>query len=145
MLTEAEMDMPFESQIYPFMWYEDHYKQAYSISLGITIFPPGDDYKSELFKSRWGFIGTGGDWESLAKVFIRKNMPEIKDMIDFDSERIMFCAYSQDEESIKRFITEFKKACDDDKAIKKLFKRAIPANPFLWILMKLIGFKFLAL
>jgi len=88
-------------------------------------------YKKELFISRKkdGFNGTGYDWESLAQAFIDEIMPEIKESIEFDSERGMFCAYSSDIEALKNFIVSFKNACEDNELIDRVFSNTKPDIP----------------
>ena len=51
-------------------------------------------------------------------------MPELKGIIDFDSEASMFCAYSSNIEALKKFALLFKDACEDDKLISDLFSKA---------------------
>ncbi|OAB26346.1 hypothetical protein PMSM_26940 [Paenibacillus macquariensis subsp. macquariensis] len=83
-------------------------------------------YKKEIFKSREdeGFEGGGYDWGSLAAVFLEEKMPELVDIVQFDPEASMFCAYSDNREAIQRFVLGFKDACEDDDSIRDLFSRA---------------------
>ena len=60
----------------------------------------------------------------MAIVFLNEKTPELKDVIDFDSEASMFCAYSSDTEALKKFALLFKEACEDDELIRDLFSRA---------------------
>ena len=84
------------------------------------------EYKTEIFETRAdeGFEGGGFDWESLARIFLEEKMPDLSEAIKFDSESSMFCAYSEDENSLKQFALGFKSACDDDSLIHDLFSRA---------------------
>lgn len=47
-----------------------------------------DDYKQNVFDTRQeeGFIGNGYDWNSLAIVFLEEKMPELMEVLSFDSE-----------------------------------------------------------
>ena len=110
--------MNFEETIKPFflLVYEK------SISLCLSNL----NYKSEIFDSRIdeGFIGNGYDWGSLALVFLEEKMPDLIDIVKFDPEADMFCAYSSDSEALKKFALSFKEACENTKLISELFSRA---------------------
>jgi hypothetical protein len=108
----------FEEQIKPFFWVE--HENSVSVCLNVG------EYKDEIFQTREneGFEGNGYDWESLARVFVEEQVPELSDKIDFDSEGSMFCAYSKDKEALKRFILQFKEACENHVLIMDLFSRA---------------------
>ena len=108
----------FKETISPFFWVE--HEKSVSVCLYVG------DYKNEIFLAREdeGFEGNGYDWASLASVFVDEKTPELKDVVDFDPEGSMFCAYSSDAEALKRFILSFKQACEDDKLISDLFSRA---------------------
>lgn len=85
------------------------------------------DYQQAIFDSRAdeGFEGSGYDWQSLARVFLEEKMPELAEIIQFDSESSMFCAYvDSDTAALKRFILAFKAACEDHELILDLFSRA---------------------
>jgi hypothetical protein len=83
-------------------------------------------YKSEIFQSRAdeGFEGNGYDWGSVAAVFLEERMPHLVDIVRFDSEADMFCAYSNKKEAIESFMIGFKDACEDDVVIRDLLSRA---------------------
>ncbi|WP_288437217.1 immunity 51 family protein [uncultured Chryseobacterium sp.] len=104
--------------IKPFFWVE----HSNSFSVGLD---PGS-YKQEIFDTRAdeGFEGNGYDWASLADVFIQEKRPDLIDIIHFDPEAGMFCAYSSDSEKLKEFILNFKNACEDETLLKDLFSRA---------------------
>ena len=108
----------FEEQIKPFFWVE--HENSVSVCLNVG------EYKDEIFQTREneGFEGNGYDWESLARVFVEEQVPELSDKIDFDSESSMFCAYSKDKEALKSFILQFKEACENHVLIMDLFFRA---------------------
>lgn len=108
----------FAAAIEPFFWVE----HESTISVCLTV----GEYKTEIFQSREdeGFEGNGYDWESLVRVFIDEQAPELSESIDFDSEGSMFCAYSSDKEALKKFILQFKEACENKKLIMDLFSHA---------------------
>lgn len=110
--------MDFEEKIEPFFWVE----HENSVSVCLTV----GEYKTEIFQSREdeGFEGSGYDWESLARVFIDEQAPELSESIDFDSEGSMFCIYSSDKEALRKFILQFKEACENEELIMDLFSRA---------------------
>ncbi|SDD44717.1 immunity 51 family protein [Niabella drilacis] len=110
--------MNFANNIFPFFWVE-HQKQ-FSVCLN------AGDYKSEIFQTRAeeGFEGNGYDWASLAKVFVEEQEPELTDIIKFDPEAGMFCAYSSNADALKTFILAFKEACENETLIQDLFSRA---------------------
>ena len=76
----------FEQKIIqPFFWVE--HGSTYSVCLNVG------EYKADIFQVREdeGFKGNGYDWESLARVFVEEQVPELSDKINFDSEGSMFC------------------------------------------------------
>ena len=110
--------MNFKESIKPFRWVE--YDAGCSVLLDVG------EYKNEIFELRAdeGFEGGGYDWQSLARVFLDEKMPELVSAIKFDSEASMFCAYSENADSLKEFALGFKSACENDKLIQDLFSRA---------------------
>ena len=112
------MSNNFDEKIKPFFFVEHEDTASLCLNVG--------EYKAEIFEEREdeGFEGGGYDWQSLALVFLDEKVPELRDVIDFDSEASMFCAYSSDIEALKKFALSFKEACEDDKLIRDLFSRA---------------------
>ena len=112
------MDTVFEQAIAPFFWV-DHEK-SFSACLSNL------DYQSHIFATRAdeGFEGSCYDWGSLALAFLEIQLPELKNIVKFDPEGSMFVAYSTDEDALKKFITEFKKSCDNTEVILKIFAHA---------------------
>ncbi len=108
----------FEMKIQPFFWVESKMTASVCLSVG--------EYKAEIFQAREdeGFEGNGYDWESLARVFVEEQVPELSEKISFDSEGSMFCAYSEDKDALKEFILKFKDACENETLIMDLFSRA---------------------
>ena len=109
-----------EYEIKPFIWV-NHEDGSFAVCLTVG------SYKTEIFDSRKneGFEGNGYDWSSLAIVFLKEQKPELEDIIDFDPEASMFCAFSENEEALKTFIISFKAVCENDSLISDLFSRAI--------------------
>jgi len=117
--------MSFTNQIAPFSWI-DHEDGSASVTLYAS-----EKYKTKLFKAhkKEGFEGSGYDWESLAQVYIEEKVPNLRQVIEFDSEHLMFCAYSSDLDALKHFILEFKEACENDELIADIFSRTAPQKP----------------
>jgi hypothetical protein len=92
----------------------------------VSLILNAGEYKNEIFLSREdeGFEGGGYDWASLATVFLNEKMPESADIINFDPEASMFCAYSDNKEAIVDFALKFKVACEDEDLIMDMFSRA---------------------
>jgi hypothetical protein len=97
----------------------DH-KKSVSVCLNVG------KYKTEIFETREdeGFEGNGYDWASLAQVFLEEQKPEFINIIKFDPEGSMFCAYSSDADALKTFIMAFKEALENKTLILDLFSRA---------------------
>jgi hypothetical protein len=108
----------FEAMITPFFWVE--HENSVSVCLYVG------DYKTDIFETREeeGFEGNGYDWASLAEVFLEEQKPEFVDIVNFDPEGSMFCAYSSDVVTLKAFIIAFKEACENKTLILDLFSRA---------------------
>jgi uncharacterized protein YjiK len=104
--------------IAPFFWVE--HEKSVSVCLNVG------DYKTEIFETREdeGFEGNGYDWASLAQIFLEEQKPELINIVKFDPEGSMFCAYSSDSEALKSFIVSFKQACENVTLIQDLFSRA---------------------
>ena len=85
-----------------------------------------DDYKQNVFDTRQeeGFIGNGYDWNSLAIVFLEEKMPELMEVLSFDSEAGLFSIGSEEVEAVKKFALGFKVMCDDESEMTDLFSRA---------------------
>jgi len=115
----AAIPMSFTEAIEPFQFIK-HQHGRVSVILNVGA------YKDEVFQTRAdeGFEGNGYDWGSLAAVFVAEKMPQLADIVHFDPEASMFCAYSDDREALQSFAVQFKKACEDDAIIRDLFSRA---------------------
>ncbi|MBS7253691.1 immunity 51 family protein [Flavobacterium branchiicola] len=108
----------FEESIAPFFWVEHDNSVSVCLNVG--------DYKTEVFETREeeGFEGNGYDWGSLAQIFLEEQKPELINIVKFDPEGSMFCAYSSDSDALKSFIIAFKEACENQTLILDLFSRA---------------------
>jgi len=115
--------MTFEDRIAPFRWLDNEDGSAQ-----VTLYA-SERYKRKLFKTRKreGFVGSGYDWESLARAFLGEKAPELQPAICFDPERLMFCAYSSDPDALRRFIVLLKEACENDRMIADIFSRTPPS------------------
>ena len=84
-----------------------------------------EDYKQNVFDTRQeeGFVGNGYDWNSLANVFLEENIPELMEVLSFDSEEGLFSIGSEDVEAVKKFAIGFKALCDDESEMVDLFTR----------------------
>nr|WP_280114372.1 immunity 51 family protein [Paenibacillus camerounensis] len=93
---------------------------------GMSVILVVGSYKHELFAARAdeGFEGNGYDWASLASVFLEERMPQLLELVHFDPEADMFCAYSSDRAALQDFILGFKQACENEQLIHDLFSRA---------------------
>ncbi len=91
----------FEKKIKPFFWVE--HSTSYSVCLNVG------EYKNELFETREdeGFEGNGYDWVSLSKVFLSERMKALSEVVKFDPEGSMFCAYSENKEALQNFIISY--------------------------------------
>jgi len=108
----------FETAIQPFFWVEHENSASVCLNVG--------KYKADVFQTREdeGFEGNGYDWVSLAQVFLDELKPELAEIVKFDPEASMFCAYSDNKEALKDFVAEFKNACENDTLLQDLFSRA---------------------
>lgn len=113
-----EITEQFETEIKPFYWV----KLNTGASVCLTV---GKGYLQDIFDARAddGFIGNGYDWASLAHAFLNEKYPELREKITFDPEADMFCANSEDKETLANFILLFKKACEDKSLISDIFSR----------------------
>lgn len=86
-------------------------------------------YKADIFAAREteGFMGSGYDWENLAKVLINEELQEYDGVIDFDSNASMFSAFSTSKGVLRHFITAFAQVCESDEKMADLLSRAMPS------------------
>lgn len=105
----------FKKEIAPFFWSE--YGGTFSVCLN------AGDYLQEVFEIR-GTLGSGYDWESLARVFLEDKCPDLAGKIRFDSEAGMFCACSENAATLQEFVRKFKKTCEDTSSVLNLLRFA---------------------
>jgi len=115
-------NLEINDRIAPFSWIKNE-----DGSSSVTLYA-SEMYKKELFQTRRndGFTGSGYDWESLAQTLIKEMAPDLQDVILFDSEHGMFCAYSDNADDLQRFAILLKETCENDSVIADLFSRATP-------------------
>lgn len=101
----------FKKEITPFFWSE--YGDAFSVCLN------AGDYKQEVLKFR-GAMGSGYDWENIARAFLEDQCPDFIEKIQFDSEAGMFCVCSKDAAVLQEFVSRFKKICEDAPSMSNL-------------------------
>ena len=108
----------FKELIKPFFWVEHENNVSVCLNVG--------EYKSEIFQLREdeGFEGNGYDWGSLAKIFLEEQKAELMEVVKFDPEAGMFCAYSSNTDALKTFIIAFRETCENETLIQDLFSRA---------------------
>lgn len=51
-------------------------------------------------------------------------MRALSEVVKFNPEGSMFCAYSENKEALQNFVISFKNACEDDALIQDLFSMA---------------------
>lgn len=110
----------FKQTLAPFFWVEhDDY-------FSVCLYAGDVDAYQAVFDSRAdeGFEGSGYDWTSLAVVFVAEQLPELVEIIEFDPEAGMFCAYCSDEQALKTFVLAFKEALENKELILDIFSRA---------------------
>lgn len=107
----------FQHEIAPFTWVE--LRESVSVCLN------AGEYLQEVFDA-CGLEGSGYEWEGLARVFLEEKLPELMEVIEFDSEADMFCVYSKDTEALRQMIRRFKTVCEDRACILDLLSRAEP-------------------
>ena len=106
-----------QERIKPFILSES--KDSVSLLLDVG------SYKNHLFQEHClDCSGNGYEWTSLAKAFLNKNLPQIKDYIHFDSEADMFCARSENKKAITEFAVAFHTMCEDERLMKELLAHA---------------------
>jgi len=102
-----------DSPYYPFCWREKE-NGEYAVVLYAE-----EEYKTDIFEEK-ELLGNGYTWEALAKEFIKEEIPEADEVVEFDPEADMFYAYSKNRDMLYRFMTELKTLCEDDDRLRKL-------------------------
>ena len=99
-------------QIAPFFLIP-HYPYAISLLLKIS-----DRFRTEVFR-RFGLTGSSADWERLTRGVIREfeENNSGKDLFHFDSDKDVFCVYSQYIDDLMLLAKMIRAACDDEKTM----------------------------
>lgn len=110
--------MDFENKILPFTL------MSFEESSSLCLYA-NHKYKNNIFKLRKndGFKGNGYDWELFAKVVLNERLVEYNDVIKFDSEGGMFCAYSTNLKALEEFAIILKDICENENIMKDIFTR----------------------
>lgn len=114
-----EITEQFQQEIAPFYWVDGGGGASVCLDTGLGFLQAVFDRRAAE-----GFLGNGYDWESLARVFLDEERPDLRDKLDFDPEAGMFCVYSEDRDALAGFIRAFRQACGDEARISDLFRRA---------------------
>lgn len=99
--------------IAPFFFVEHH---PYSLSLLLKI---ADGFKADTFH-KIGLEGTSKDWETLVTGFIKEweeNNSGVN-LFHFDSDKDVFCVYSQYIDDIMLFAKVLRAACNDENQMR---------------------------
>jgi Immunity protein 51 len=78
--------------------------------------------KTPIFEAQ-GRLGGGYDWASVARVILVERLPDLVDVIKFDSEAGMFAAYAPPA-AIVRLGAEMLRAYKDDGILRDFLSRA---------------------
>ena len=100
-------------QIAPFFLIPHH---PYAISLLLKI---SDEFRTDEF-SRLGLTGSSKDWEQLVRGVIREfeeNNSGV-DLFHFDSDKDVFCVYSQFIDDLMMLAKMIRAACTDEKTMR---------------------------
>ena len=63
--------------------------------------------------------GGGYDWESMIKYVLETKHRNLSKTVEFDSEASMFCAYSQDKESLEKVEEIINRLIDDHTELRQ--------------------------
>lgn len=91
-------------------------------SSNYSIFLSEKDFKNHLTKEADNFISCGYCWEKVFKTFAEKELPEIKDQIEYDSEAGMFCAYSSNLKAMNLFSQKLSDIYANEKELKNIIE-----------------------
>ena len=97
----------------------------------VSILLNAGTYKQHIFdeESENGFCGNGHDWASLAREFIKEQLPHLQKDIQLEylynrKDRCRFCARSENKESILEFAQLFHNMCEDEKQMREILSRS---------------------
>lgn len=114
LLTEA-----FKEEIRPFFFSE--YNGSYSALLNAGDL--WDEIFAEYYESK-GIEGGGYNWDALADLYIKEQLPQHLEDLQHDSEAGMFCLYSKNEQAVYDFLRGFHEYCADEAKFRGLMNRA---------------------
>lgn len=109
--SNGGLEVVEDSPYYPFSWRSNDDGEY------VVVLYAGDEYKHDILESL-GMPDNGYIWEALAEKYINEEFPEAREIIELDPESDMFCAYSEDENILRRFVEGFKALCEDDEKMK---------------------------
>lgn len=104
------MNVVEDSPYYPFCWKESE-DGWFAVALYME-----EEYKKDFFESRH-LAATGDVWERMVQEYVREEMPEAADWIEYDSDEDEFCACSKNGDVMRRLIVNLKAMCEDDKRL----------------------------
>ncbi len=99
----------------------DHRPGHYCLMLTDDAMVPVED----VFAKR-GYEGCGYGWAGVARVVVRKRMPEVEERLGFDPEAGMFVAYGEDADALRRLGAELRKALADRAVLAGLIEAGEP-------------------
>jgi hypothetical protein len=79
--------------------------------------------RTHVFEEKSGWLGSGYDWASIARVVVQERLPDLMDDLIFHPEAGMFVATGSIE-AVKRLGEEMKKVFDDEASIRDILGHA---------------------
>jgi hypothetical protein len=79
--------------------------------------------RTHIFEEKSGWLGSGYDWTSIARVVVGERLPDLGDDLMFHPEAGMFVA-SGSIDAVRRLGEEMKKVFDDEASIRDILCRA---------------------
>lgn len=83
-------------------------------------------FKKDVFKKA-GLSGSSGDWERLIKAYIREQEYEENffwvDLMEFDTDKDIFCVFSEYIDDLQKLAIMFRKMCDDEMYMLNLLTK----------------------
>jgi hypothetical protein len=113
----CDPDTWFEEDIAPLCWTEG--RGEFDLGMEADALPNGIFAKA-------GWIGTGLDWERLARTFLQALRPEDVPFLQFASSRQAFFCSSRDRALLRRFALDFRDLCADEERAVELLKHSEP-------------------
>ena len=90
----------------------------------MSVFLDTSLYKKELFMKRMeeGIMGSGYDWEKVASILRQEAGADLAGEIYFDSESDLFCAYTDNSELLRKFVSKLKETCENNEKLDALIQ-----------------------